>query len=336
MFIALAYLVCWFGYVTRHILVPLFVGLLFAYLCHPIIAYAQRRWHVRRPISAGLLLLMALALFTGLGIWLIPLLVDQITELIAQAPNYLRRLGFEAGLDMEALAERTRQWVVASEQRPMQIVDAVGGVLGATSRVLLWIFLPPMSFFFFSWWMPGMYSSAMRYVPARRRERVEYVLGRMNDAVGGFMRSRIIVSIIIGIMFSGGFYLAGVPYWILLGMSTGLLSAIPYLSVLGWLIAVMVKYFDMSMGGEVSWTAVLVWPSVVYWGVNLIEEWVLLPWIQSREMDLSALTLLVVALLGGVVGGILGLFLAVPVAACVKIIMEEVVLPEVRRWARTH
>lgn len=331
---AVLVLVVWLCLRTRHVLLPVFVGLLLAYICHPLITYAQRRWAVRRPLSAGVILAVFLALLTGMGIWLVPLLVEQIASLIERAPEYLRRLGIQYGFEMDDLATQAQTWATGLQEQPLVLVSAIGGVVGATSRVLLWLVLPPISFFFFAWWMPGMYARALRYVPASRRQRVDAILGKMNAAVGSFLRARLIVAVLIGVLFSFGFYLVRVPYWFVLGMGTGLLGLIPYLSAFGWIIAVLVKYFDMSASPEaVSWVAVLLWPSVVYWGVNLLEEWVIMPWVQSREMDLSALTVLVVALLGGVLAGLLGLLLAVPIAACLKIFMIEVVLPRLERWS---
>lgn len=80
---------------------------------------------------------------------------------------------------------------------------------------------------------------------------------------------------------------------------------------------------------------IVVWPTVVYIAVQFLEGWVLTPWLQSGQTNLRAVTIILVVIIGGVVAGILGMLLAIPVAACMKILFEEVV-PPLQRWAATH
>lgn len=80
--------------------------------------------------------------------------------------------------------------------------------------------------------------------------------------------------------------------------------------------------------------AVVVWPSVVFGVVQFLEGWVLTPWIQSGQTNLSAVTIILVVFISGSVAGVLGMLLAISVAAGIKIICEEVVLPPLRRWLR--
>ena len=70
--------------------------------------------------------------------------------------------------------------------------------------------------------------------------------------------------------------------------------------------------------------------------VQFIEGWFLTPWIQSRSTDLSAVTILVTLFVGGAVGGLYGLLLAIPIMACIKIFFIEFILPELERWANEH
>jgi predicted PurR-regulated permease PerM len=62
----------------------------------------------------------------------------------------------------------------------------------------------------------------------------------------------------------------------------------------------------------------------------------LTPWIQSGQLKMSAVTIILVVIIGGVMAGVLGMLLAIPVAACIKIFFEEVVLLPLARWAANH
>jgi predicted PurR-regulated permease PerM len=141
----------------------------------------------------------------------------------------------------------------------------------------------------------------------------------------------------MGILLSGGWFLSGVPYWFVLGMITGFLNIVPYLSAVTWPIAVLIKYVDALTGnGDVNFVAIAVWPSAVYVAVQLLENWVLTPLIQSGTTNLNAFTVIVVVFIGASVGGVMGMLFAIPIAACLKILLEEVALPRLRRWAAEH
>src|SRR5690606_20141079 len=124
---------------------------------------------------------------------------------------------------------------------------------------------------------------------------------------------------------------------LLLGVGTGLLNVVPWASAVGWPLAVGLAYAEQAGGaGPIDWLAVAVWPSVVYGLVQGLDGWLLTPWIQSHSVDLSAVTVLIVVFVGGAVAGVSGLVLAVPVAACVKILFREVILPRWREWAERY
>jgi predicted PurR-regulated permease PerM len=158
----------------------------------------------------------------------------------------------------------------------------------------------------------------------------------MDHATATFFRGRVLVSLMVAVLYSVGWWLADVPYWFILGTLAGALNVIPFASGIFWPVAVLAKYMD-SLGGDggASMLAILVWPSVVFFVVQFLEGWVLSPWVQSDQMDMSAATVLIVVFIGGEIAGFFGLLLAIPVAACLKILFEELVEPRMLRRAAT-
>ncbi|MEO8047083.1 MAG: AI-2E family transporter [Nitrospirota bacterium] len=65
--------------------------------------------------------------------------------------------------------------------------------------------------------------------------------------------------------------------------------------------------------------------------VQFVESWVLTPLVQSRSLEMSAITVLIIVFIGGAVGGFYGLLLPIPIAACIKILIQELVLPGLER-----
>ena len=82
------------------------------------------------------------------------------------------------------------------------------------------------------------------------------------------------------------------------------------------------------------WVWVMVWPTVVFAVVQLIEGYVLTPMIAGKATGLDPVTILVAVLAGGSVLGIYGMILAIPLAACGKILFTEVLLPKIHAWTR--
>ena len=157
----------------------------------------------------------------------------------------------------------------------------------------------------------------------------------MDHAVSGFFRGRLTIALASAVLYSAGWALTGIRYWFLLGLITGILTIIPYASLIGWPLAILLKYLDgfSSENGSFDLMTIVVWPSVAYLVVQFIESWLLTPWVQSQSMEMNAVTVLIVVFIGGALGGFYGLLLAIPLAACIKILVQELVLPRLERRA---
>ncbi|MGI6455947.1 MAG: AI-2E family transporter [bacterium] len=373
--------IIWLGYYLRGIFTPVLISLFLAYLFNPLINWMQTTWKIPRPVVISLILFVSFLLLTIFWVWFGPILADQVISLAKKVPYYIKAIAevlpvmlkeFAAEHDInitsvssqvDAVAQRVQrdpmsviQTLLETTSRALGITTQAFGVLGdvisTTTYVVITIILIPVYFFFFAWHFDPMIRSLKKYIPASNREKFVNTVYRMDLAVSSFFRSRLIISIIMGFMFAIGWYFTNIQYWFLLGMITGLLSIIPYISIIAMPFAILLKYLQevtpsdpglvdlTQIEGQVKqtfdWMAVFVWPTVVYCVVQFIEGWFLTPWIQSRSTDLSAVTILVTLFVGGAVGGLYGLLLAIPIMACIKIFFIEFILPELERWANEH
>jgi predicted PurR-regulated permease PerM len=319
-------------YQLRGILLPIFTALIIAYLLDPLISRAERIG-MPRFWSVTLVSLLLLALIVATILWMVPLLQEQVSALLLHVPEYLRTISARYNLQLEDLTGQLATLFESVQQDPTTAFRLLGGILGTTTQVVLWLMLVPFFFFYFTWRYPRLVDKVQAWLPARHRPRTLQVLGRMDQEVGGFFRGRLLTAVLCGFLFALGWWLAQVPYWFLLGMVTGLISFVPYISAIGWLAAMLVKYLEMGLGGAgFDWMAVILWPSLAYTVVNIIEEGVFTPLIQSRTTALKPVTVLVVALIGGKLAGFFGLLLAIPVAVCLKVLFDEIMLHRLRFW----
>ena len=216
-------------------------------------------------------------------------------------------------------------------------LSSAWGVLVAIVDAGFLLFLIPFYFYFLVLWYPDLVRFGAQLVPRDNRESAISLLQEMDDVVNGFVRGRLLVSFIMGVMFSVGWWLVGVPYAFVLGMTTGALSTVPFVGGLGAPIAIglaVLARLELPEVERAAWWIPVVLPAAVFGLVSAIEGWVLLPLIAGRATRLDPVTIVVAVLAGGALLGVYGMLLAIPLAACLKILVIRIVLPRLRAWSR--
>lgn len=328
-------LVLWLVFDLRRFFTPVFIAFALAYLVEPVVELGKNKIGLPRWAPA-LFFTVVLVAGTGLLItWVGPLLAEQATTLSSKVPGYVTTLETRYRFHLGSLNHHLVRFAEGIKENPTetlspvftgtsQAVGLLGMIVATTLEVLLSTLLVPIFFFLLVWHFDRIRATVQSVIPGGHGMRTRRILHRMNEAVSGFIRGRLLISAITAVGFATGWAWTDVPYSLLLGLITGLLTIVPYLSLVGWPIALFVKYLDMvSSAGMLNWFDIVVWPSIVFILVAFLEGWVLTPWIQSRTMEMGALTVLLAVLIGGAIGGVLGLLLAIPFTACAQILIEE-------------
>lgn len=325
------------------IFLPVFIGLILGYITNPLIQKCDQRWGVDRRLSAALFLMGAVSIL-GLTAYLaFPIVLDQLSALFSRVPEYIEFVEKKTSLDLGAFKKENltdNKWFNAKDlvNGSGQVLTVVTTFLSQTTYILFALLMIPIFWFSFAVFLGPIKDWLDHFIPMSKKKEVHSLLKKMDKAVFGFFRGRLIVASIMGVMFSIGWWWAGVPFWFVLGMITGYLSIVPYMAALGWPVAVLLTYAEINHSGEASFAFmdVLFWPSFVYGVVQFIEGWFLTPYIQGEKTDLSVSAVLIVVFIGGSVGGILGMLLAIPLASCLKLFLNECVFPELRAWAANN
>jgi predicted PurR-regulated permease PerM len=226
----------------------------------------------------------------------------------------------------------------------LQILGALGstaermtGLFLAIVQYSLILFLIPFYFWFFSVSYPSILEFGRSLLPRKNREETLHLIGLMDRAVSGFVRGRIVICAIMGLLFAIGWLICGVPYAITIGLFVGAISLVPYLGGIGLPLAVGLLFFDqlqLAPEARMAWWGMILWPTLVFVVVQSIEGYVLTPLIAGKATDLDPVTIVVAIIAGGSVAGVYGMLLAIPFAACAKILVKHLVLPRVRAWSR--
>lgn len=254
------------------------------------------------------------------------------------APHASSGRGAQDGSVIARLPESVTQ--VSLDNPIVSILGAgAGQVYGISLRLLqlgLVAFLIPFYFYYFSVHWPAIVRFFGSFVPDENRGKVGEIVAEMDRAVAGFVRGRIVICVIMGVMFAIGWQICGVPYGIALGLFTGALSIVPYLGGVGLPFAVLlllVDQFGLVADERMPIWAMLLWPTVVFVVVQTVEGYLLTPVIAGKATNLDPVTIVVAILAGGSIAGVYGMLLAIPAAACGKIAARRLLLPRIQDWA---
>lgn len=235
-------------------------------------------------------------------------------------------------------------WVFSFVQRNAEAISrrvlgtgagAFEAAVNTFTAIGMFLFTLFLTGFFFYFFCTG-YGTVLKFwdelIPERKRGRVFYLLGKMDRVISGFIRGRLVVCACLVVYFIAGYWIVGVPAPLIVGAVVGVLAVIPYVAMIGLPLSIAIMWLDPPGGwrAEVWW--IFVGPIAVYLIGQALDDYVLTPVIQGKSTGMDTPTILFASLAGGALAGFYGLLLAVPVAACLKILLQEIFLPRLRAW----
>ncbi|MEL7483327.1 MAG: AI-2E family transporter [Planctomycetota bacterium] len=214
---------------------------------------------------------------------------------------------------------------------------AFDSFIGLVTSLGLFVFTIFLTCFFF-FFICTSYGKVLKFgeslIPENKRTLTLHLLKRFDGAVSGFIRGRITIAFIQAIVFSIGYWIIGVPAPLLLGAGVAVLSIVPYAALVGIPISIVLLQLEDHTGfrGEIWW--VLGAPTAIYFIGQALDDYVWTPLIQGKSTGMDTPTILFATLAGGALLGIYGLLLAIPLAACIKILLEEIFWPRFKQWSK--
>ena len=267
-------------------------------------------------------------IFVGLFAWLVvPPVVSQGAELINRAPSLLDDLKHNATIaslnDHYGVVDTLQQKLKSITGDGTLIVSAFGGVIGVGKTVLSGTFasltvLVLTLYFLFS--LPTMITLGLRLVPATRRDRVSRLSNAIIARIGAFVGSQIVVSALASIFVLILAMAIGLPSPFALAMIILVCGLIPLVGhFIGCSIVTIVALTQSVSTGLITFVAYVLYVQ--------IENYVITPKIMRKSLAVPGAVTIIAALVGSSLLGLVGALLAVPLAAAVILILEEVVFP---------
>ena len=315
--------------VLHQILLPFVVGAAGAYLLAPLVDKLESFGINRSVVAVGLVLLVALALGTALLV-AFPVLVGEVRFFVEQFPRYLVRL---QSIALDASDPWLRKLVgdkVHIEQSSKEIaskfvgswLDAVlssvrTGGLAILSILSLVIFAPIVTIYLLIDWH-RMVATLDSWLAPEYREDLHAVASEIQDTISGFVRGQITICCILAVLYSIALRLIGLEHAVLLGVAAGLISFVPYLgAATGIFLSACVALVQFWP----DWLPIVAVVATFVIG-EAIADYVFAPRIIGRRVKLSPVWLLFAMSASAWLFGFVGLLIAVPLAATLRVILQ--------------
>jgi predicted PurR-regulated permease PerM len=266
-----------------------------------------------------LIFVLAMGAFVAAAI---PPLVEQAGELVHQAPHYLQQLRDHSSVigrlnDRFHLQQRITDTVNGSGGSVVNdVVSAGSAVFGAVADSLIVIVLTV--YFLFD--LPRIRTTLYRLVPNTRRPRAILIGDEVFAKVGAYVLGNVAISVIAGAATFIWLSAFAVPYAVLLGIFVAILDLVPVVGSTVAGIAVAAVALTVSL-------PVCILTIVFFVAFRLTEDYLLVPRIIGRAVKVSALITVVAVLIGAALLGIVGALVAIPIAAALQLLTQEVLYP---------
>lgn len=317
-----------FVVLLKTVLLPIILSAILYYLLNPIVNYLEKK-KVKRVYSIFGLYLIIIGILTILISSVFPFLRDQITSFITSLPpfvsdiekmvndfiggNFINQFQLVEYIDLQGFATQL-------SDRSLDIVNSafsnIGNVIGAVTEIVLAIITLPFILFYLlkdGEKLPGYF---IKFLPVSMRKPTLDILKEMNHQISSFIRGQIIVAFCIGVLMYIGFTIIGLEYAPVLALIAAFTNVVPYLgpaiAITPALIVAIVTSPFMVIKLIIVWTI-----------VQLVEGKFISPQIMGRNLRVHPITIIFIILTSGNLFGIVGILLAVPGYALLKVFVTH-------------
>lgn len=312
-------------YYLRGVLLPFMVALLLAYMMEPIVLWNRKWMHCRQrffPVVVTLIeVVVVLAVF---GVIFVPYLISETTSLAdalkayatsnADIPFISQEIHnfIQQNINFEEITKylSQEQWGEIAHTVLSSSWSIVSSGVGFIWEIISWLIVL-LYLIFIMVDYERLTLSFRQLVPFGHRKRVFKIMDDVKVAMNRYFRGQVLISFLVGILFSIGFLIVDLPMAVVFGLFIGMLNIVPYLQLISLPICFLLCLVASVSSGTAFWP--LLWESMaVYVVVQLIQDLLLTPKIMGKAMGLNPAIILLSLSIWGCLLGFLGLIIALP------------------------
>ena len=323
---AITIIALWVLYLIRGPLLLIYVCVLFATGLSPLVRWIERRRpagrrRLPRPVAILLIYGTVIGAIVGIGMAVVPPLAQQSQQIVKDLPDRLEQLqrrlvGWGVMSPAASFNDLLKQAPGGSDAVGVVMSTLwgfVGGMLGLVTILLLTFYLLVES--------QSIFNFFVRLFPRERRAKVSELSVLVTNKVSAWLGGQLLLGFIIGVTTAIGLAMMGVPYFFVLALISGVGEMIPIIGPLISAIPAIAVAFTVSPGLALG-------VAVFFLVQQQLENAVLVPKLMGQTVGLSAVTVILSLVIGGELLGFVGALLAVPTAAIVQELFEELYLAE--------
>ncbi len=328
--LALVVLIGYLVYLLSPILTPFAVGALLAYLFDPL-ADRLEKLKLNRTLSVTIVFLVISIIVFGVALILIPALERQISSFIRNLPLYFNwlsdnvspwlhaTLGIETDVfDINALTQLMKEhWESAGGIAQTVLSSVTKSGLVIVNWLMNFLLIPVVTFYLLRDW-DIITSRVGELIPRPYYHTVSQITHDANSVLSSFLRGQLSVMLALGAIYTIGLWLVGIELSLLIGMGAGLISFVPYLGtivgLIAGVIAALVQFGDINH---------IVYVLIVFGIGQLLEGFVLTPWLVGDRIGLHPVAVIFSVLAGGQLFGFVGVLLGLPLAAVIMVLLRH-------------
>ncbi|TSC53870.1 MAG: hypothetical protein LiPW39_21 [Parcubacteria group bacterium LiPW_39] len=306
-----------FLYLIRDVLLMVFIALIIAAAIDGPVDWLARH-KVRRVFGAAIAYLLIVAFFALFMYLIVPPLAGQIKLLATDLPDYLTKLG--AGVQLLEQKIGTQNLQKLLEKAGDQLADATSNIFGTAVSIFGGIFSAVVIFVISIYLVvqdKAIKIFLSNITPPAHQVYVIDLAERIQRKLGAWLRGQILLMGIVGLMVFVGLTLLKVKFALTLALLAGLFEIIPYAgAVLGATPAVILAFFQSPLLASLVIALFVV--------VQQLENHLIVPQVMKRAVGLNPLVIIISLIIGGNLAGILGVVVAVPIAAIISVFLSDI------------
>ena len=336
-------------YVLKGVLLPFMVAMLLAYMMEPIVLW-NRKWMGcrKRFFPVMLTLIEVVTVFGVFGAIFVPYLVEEASQMAVAIRQYATtqvdipylsseiHKFIQENINFEELSKyfSQEQWGQMAKTVISSSWTVLSSGIGIIWDIVSWLIVL-LYLIFIMLDYERLTLSFRQLVPFNHRKKVFKIFDDIKYSMNRYFRGQFIISMLVGILFSIGFVIIGLPMGVVFGLFIGMLNMVPYLQLISLPICFLLCLVG-AVSGQVSFWPLL-WESLaVYVVVQLIQDLLLTPKIMGKAMGLNPAIILLSLSVWGCLLGFLGLIIALPLTTLVLSYYDVYVVQKMERDRERH
>ncbi len=313
----------------RSILAPFIIAMIISYVLNPVVTMLHER---KVPRTAAVLLIYAVfcAVLAVILVNVIPMFKEQMDELNRHVPDLTYRAeSLVSDLNNtsflpDSIRDGMNKSIYQMEKKLSDTVSHFINNIGSVVNAVFIAFIIPFLAFYILKDFDLFERTVITYVPKSHRKHTVRLLKDIDTALGSYIRGQFIVCIIVGILAYIGYIIVGLPYPLLLASIVSVTNIIPYLGPFFGAAPALLVASTISM-------KMVLFVVIVNMACQVLEGNVVSPQVVGRTLHIHPLAIIFALLVGGEIAGIVGMILAVPIFAALKVIVQHIFAYYVRR-----